>query len=500
MLSNPVSGGTLSEKNRFGGSSSPMVSVPAMTRLISVLLPVALLLSGCGSSSSDGDQRRGQRGGEQSTPSVEAVQARDGTLPLEERMSGTVRAHNQVAIYPELSEPVVAVEAQAGDYVREGAPLVRLRSEPYEQQVRQAEASLRNTRAEAKGAKANLDELRAQLKRTERLAEQDLESQQQLESLQAQVQQAEAAYEQAQAQIEQAQATLDERETALRQTVVRAPISGYVGRRNVEVGQRVDPSTRLYTMGDLDRVKVQVEVTDRMFGRIQPGQTARIHVPQKDTVLTASVTRMSPFLSDESYSAEAEIEVPNEDRVLNPGMFVEVDVAYGESRRATIVPLSALYEDPASNTRGVFVAPTLGTEIPVDVPDEFDKDNPPPLTPPTPTTFREVEVLAEGQQTAGVRGIEPGDWVVTVGQNLLDNDTGERIDARVRPLPWSRLLALQRLQDTDLLNRVLERQQRIAKQRFGNDSTPDDTTQSSVTRQEARPDTTEPTVATSRRP
>ena len=471
-----------------------------MTRLTALLFAVALLLTGCGSSGEeDGPQRR-RGGSDNSTPSVEAVQARDGTLPLEERMSGTVRARNQVAIYPELSEPVVAVEAQTGDYVEAGDALVRLRRETYEQQVRQAKASVRTAKAEANGAKARLRELEAQLKRTERLAEQDFESEQQLESLRAQVEQAEASYEQVQAQVEQAEATLEERETALQQTVVRAPISGYVGQRNVEVGQRVDPSTRLYVMGDLDAVKVRVEVTDRMFGRIQPGQTARIHVPQKDTVLAASVTRMSPFLSDESYSAEAEIEVPNEDRILNPGMFVEVDVAYGESQRATIVPLSALYEDPATDTRGVFVAPTLGTEIPVDVPDSFDEDNPPPLTPPTPTTFREVEILAEGRQTAGVRGIEPGDWVVTVGQNLLANDTGERVDARVRPLPWSRLLSLQRLQDTDLLNRVLKRQQRLAKQRFGDDSAPDDTSQSSTTQEETSPDSTASSMAVNQRP
>ncbi|MFP4228223.1 MAG: efflux RND transporter periplasmic adaptor subunit [Salinivenus sp.] len=447
-------------------------------RLLPLLAGVVLLLSGCGSSENDRDSSRGGEERERTTPSVEAVQARDGTLPLEERMTGTVRARNQVAIYPELSEPVVSVEAQTGDYVEAGAPLVRLRQETYEQQVRQSKASLRSARAEARSAEASLKELQSQLKRTERLAEQDFESQQQLESLRAEVDEAEAAYEQAQAQVEQAEATLDEQESMLDRTVVRAPTSGYVGQRNVEVGQRVGPDTRLYTLGDLDAVKVNVQVTDRMFGQIQPGQTARVHVPQKDTVLEASVTRMSPFLSSESYSAEAEIEVPNEDRVLNPGMFVEVDVAYGESERATIVPLSALYEDPASNTRGVFVAPTLGTEIPVETPESFDEEDPPSLTPPTPTTFREVEVLAEGQETAGVRGIEPGDWIITTGQNLLDNESDERVDARVRPLPWSRLLSLQRLQETDLLNRVLERQQRLAEERFGNDSGPEDTTSS----------------------
>ncbi|WP_263791718.1 efflux RND transporter periplasmic adaptor subunit [Salinibacter sp.] len=469
-----------------------------MARLAFVGLTFFLLLSGCGSSSDEGDApRRGQ--GNSSPPSVEAVQARDGTLPLEERMSGTVRARNQVAIYAELSQPVVAVEAQTGDYVEKGEPLVRLRRVTYEQQVQQAKAALRTAKAEAQGARASLRELRSQLKRTERLADQDFESQQQLESLRAQVEQAEATYEQAQAQVEQAESALQERETTLRRTVVRAPISGHVGQRNVQVGQQVGPDTRLYTIGDLDSVKVHVEVTDRMFGRVRPGQTARLHVPQQDTVIQASVTRMSPFLSEESYSAEAEIVVPNASGLLNPGMFIEVDVAYGESERATIVPLSALYENPGSNARGVFVAPTLGTEIPVDVPESFDEANPPPLTPPTPTTFREVEVLAEGQQTAGIRGVEPGDWVVTVGQNLLESGAGERVDARVRPVPWSRLMALQRLQDTDLLNRVLERQQRLADQRFGPDAAPDDTARSSVSPPDASADTTAPNMATTQR-
>jgi multidrug efflux pump subunit AcrA (membrane-fusion protein) len=343
-------------------------------------------------------------------------------------------------------------------------------------------------------ARASLKELRAQLKRAERLAEQDFQSQQELESLRAQVEGAEADLERAKAQVNQAQATLDERQADLRRTVVRAPISGYVGARNVEVGQRVDGGTRLYTMGDLDTVKVRVRVTDRMFGRVQEGQTARIRVPSKDTTLVADVTRMSPFLSDESYSAEAEIVVPNEGRVLTPGMFVEVDVAYGESEQATIIPLSAIYEDPTTGAQGVFVAPTLGSEVQVETPDSYSEENPPPLTQPTPTAFREVEVLAEGRQTAGVRGIQPGDWVVTVGQNLLSTAGDERVSARVRPLPWSRLMALQRMQDTDLLYRVLERQQRLAKQRFGDDTASTDTTQSATPTNDTAPDSARASV------
>ncbi|NBB73692.1 MAG: biotin/lipoyl-binding protein, partial [Bacteroidetes bacterium] len=182
-----------------------------ISRFFSVVLALSLSLFGiaCSSDSSSGDQ--GRRGGSQggTTPSVEAVRAQFGSLPLQERMSGTVRARNQVAIYPEVGARVTAVEVQTGDYVEEGAPLVRLQNDTYRERVRQAEASLRIARAEAKSAEADLQELRAQLKRVEQLAEQEFQSQQQLESLRARAQSAEADYERAQAQVDQAAATLD---------------------------------------------------------------------------------------------------------------------------------------------------------------------------------------------------------------------------------------------------------------------------------------------------
>jgi RND family efflux transporter MFP subunit len=464
------------------------------------------VLAGCSSSDADKNGSSSERGprGNAPTPAVEVVKARYGSLPLQKRLTGTVRAENQVAIYPEIDAPITRVAVQNGDYVRAGEPLVYLRATQYREQVRQAEAALEIARANASQAEANLRELESRLKRTRQLAEKQYQSEQALETLQAQVDGAEAALQQARGQVAQAEATLDERREALRRTVIRAPVSGYVGQRDAEVGMRVDGSTRLFTLGNLDRVRVEVAVPDEMLGHIQTGQTALVTAPSLvDSTIRASVSRISPFVEPGSFSAEAEIDVPNEGQRLRAGMFVTVDVLYGESQQATLVPLSALYEDPASGSRGIFVAPTLGTEIPLEEPNTYDPDNPPPLTAPTPTVFREVEILAEGQQTAGVRGIQPGTWVVTVGQNLLSTRADERVQARARPVAWSRLMALQRLQDTDLLYRVLERQQRIAEQRFGGrDTTQTDTAETSAaTANEARsPDTTGNTAALTAQP
>jgi hypothetical protein len=144
-------------------------------------------------------------------------------------------------------------------------------------------------------------------------------------------------------------------------------------------------------------------------------------------------------------------------------MFTTVRILVGQSRQATLVPLTALWEDPVSGRRGVFVVEdTAGLETPAeattDSPDETRA-----------VAFRRVEVLAEGRGAAGVTGLDQGAWVVTVGQNLLaeelqaaDRDQDSPTVARIRAIPWDRVLALQDLQDEDLLEGFLDKQRKVA--------------------------------------
>lgn len=436
----------------------------------------SLLFAGC---SDSGDQAPGGPGGfpgmgAASIPSVEAVQSRIGSLPLEERLSGTVRALNQVLIFSEISAPVVRVAAQNGEYVEAGAPLVYLRDKQYQDQVTQAEAALEIATADARRAEASLREVRSRIERNRQLAEKELLSSQEMETLEAELSSAEAAVAQADARISQAEATLEERRETLRRTVIRAPTSGYVGQRNAEVGMRVDQNTPLYVIGDFDNVVIDVSVTDEMITRIEPGQTALITIDTRpDTTIVAEVSRMSPFIEAGSFSAQAEIDVPNPGRVLRPGMFVAVDVLYGESRQATLVPESAVFENPTNGRMGVYVAPSLAEETPVASPDDYDEQNPPPMTEPTPMQFKPVEVLARGRGMAGVVGIQSGEWVVTIGQSMLATLTGD-VQARIQPTTWERVTDLQLLQDQDLLRQFMEKQQRVADSSFSGSAAPSD--------------------------
>jgi len=426
----------------------------------SLFLLLAVTIVACGSSESEEGGGNWRGGGNAPTPSVEVVQTQLGSLPLEQRLSGTVRARNQVSIYPEITARVEEVMAESGDFVERGQPLVRLRDRTFREQVRQAEANLRIQEAQTRQARARLLELQAELNRAEQLADREFTSQQELETIRAQVEGAEADVQAAEAQVEQAESTLDERRDDLQQTIIRSPVTGRIGRRDVEVGQRVDGSSRLYDVGDLSSVRVRVSLTDAMLGRIREGHTARITSEMlPDTTITAEISRISPFLDDQSFSTDAEIDIPNEGNLLRPGMFVNVSVLYGESEQATLVPNSAIYEDPGTGTVGVFVATSLGTEI---QPDQPQDGMPAQLTEPTPISFREVDVIARGRSTTGVRGIGQNDWVVALGHDLISMNLDESIDARTRALSWERVLGLQELEERDMLIQFMERQQRMA--------------------------------------
>jgi len=400
------------------------------------------------------------------TPAVEAVQARYGPLPLRERLTGSVRAAGQVVIYPEVSGPVVEVLAQNGDQVSAGDPLVRIRAETSRSQLQQSQAGLASAGAQRRQAQATLDELEARYERSEQLAAEDFISQEEIESLRAQLESARAEVASAEAAVEMAEGALGESRESVRQTTVRAPISGRVGRRNAEIGMYVSGSTPLFTIGRVEQVQVEVSITQEMLARIAVGQTAEIRAESlADTVLTAEVSRVSPFIEPGSFSAGAEIDVDNPEGLLFPGMFVTVDILYGESEEATLVPKSAIYEDPGTGALGVYVAPSLGLETQPVLPEGDERA---PFTAPTPSEFQRVEVLAEGRHVVGVSGLEPDSWVIVVGQHLLSTQDPEVGDpqARVRPISWERLVELQGLQREDLLRQFMEKQRRVAQARL----------------------------------
>lgn len=390
-------------------------------------------------------------------PSVEAIQARFGSLPLVERFSGNVKSVNQVSLYAEISGVIGQVFVNNGDFVEKGDKLVQLNTEILEKQLQQAEAGLRINQAQLKQAKAQLAQIKAEFDRVKQLEERELTSQVEVDQIQARLLSAEADVELAEAQLAQSQSQVEERKEQLSKAVIRAPITGTVGQRNAEIGMQATPNTQLFLIGDLSRLKIEIVLTENMLNRINVGQTARVYVENSrgnDLALNAELSRISPFLNEVTRSTEAEIDISNENGLLRPGMFVPVDILFGESEQATLIPTSALYNDPNTGENGVFVATSLGSEI-TPVSDSSHSPTSPPstMTEPTPVNFIPVDVIAEGRMELGVTGIESGQWVVTIGQDLLSEG---REQARIRTMSWERVYKLQQLQREDLLEEIMQ--------------------------------------------
>ncbi len=431
-------------------------------------LLLAALLAACGDTGETQTERR--------PPLVEAVIARAGTLPLVETVNGVVKAQNQVAVHPEISGTVARVMVRSGEAVERGQPLVRLDGDELEEQLRQAEAGVRLAQAAAAEARARVAELEARVSRSRALAESELISAQELETQEAQLAAMQASADLAQARVEQAQATAAESRSALAKTVVRSPVAGRVGQRRAEVGMRADSDTLLFVVGNLDQVRVELPLTERMLDHVEEGMPVVVE-PRGAGVepIQARLSRVSPFLAEDSFTTIAEVDVDNRAGRLRPGNFVTVKILYGQSRHATLVPASAVWEDAQTGRRGTFVIEDgTGLAPPGDGPAEADEAE-------RTIVFRSIEILAEGGGTIGVGGVEEGDWVVVVGQHMLAErarDEARRqategsggpaasgtmsADARVRPASWERVLELQGLKREDLLAGFLDKQRKVA--------------------------------------
>lgn len=390
-------------------------------------------------------------------PAVEATQARYGSLPLVERFSGNVRSENQVPLFPQINGVIEEVLVENGQFVEKGQILVKLDDDQARQQLTQAEAGLKINAAQLKQSEAQLKQTQAEYKRIKQLADKELSSALEIERLEAELISAEASVELAKARLEQSESLVSERKKELSRTNITAPISGTVGQRNAQIGMRISTASQLFLIGDLSNVRVEIVLTENLLNRITVGQKAEILVENPDgetQIVDARISRISPFLNETTRSTEAEIDISNDLDLLKPGMFIPVDVHFGESSKATLIPTSALFLDPNTGEEGIYVASALGSEIqPANNSDESASGELQPLTEPTDVTFKPIEVLARGRMEVGVSGIESGDWVITLGQDLL---SAGRNQARVRTTSWNRVLTLQQLQSEDLLQSILD--------------------------------------------
>jgi len=182
---------------------------------------------------------------------------------------------------------------------------------------------------------------------------------------------------------------------------VESTIDGIVKHVFVKNGASVSPAVPLFQIIDIDEVEVKTAVPEREVARVQEGTSAEVSfIAYPGKLFSGKVSKLSPVLDPLSRTREARILIENQSHVLKPGMYGEVKLILNVKRNAVIIPSSAVIE--RSGKELVFL---VNSEKASQVEPAFD--------------------IQEGDRISVLSGIKPGDQVIVIGQQNLNE--GDRV-------------------------------------------------------------------------
>ena len=296
---------------------------------ISIIFSMALGLWGCG-------QKETVQEEEIVRIPVELSTVERGNIESTIQFFGNVAADQEIRVYSTIPNQIVAIKVEIGDTVQAGDLLAQIDTEKIRQAVTQAEAGLESVQAQF----VSVD---AEFKRIEKLYNDNALSQSQYEAVKAQ-------RDAARSGVKQVRAVLSTAKSQLADTRITAPITGIVSERNFEVGDMAPPQIPLFTIVKMEPVLVQINVIERHIDIVKPGQKAWITVSgYPDTVFQGWIRQVNPTLNPMTRTAQAEIEVPNPDLLLRPGMFADVSVVIDEKTAVPIIPKYTIIEKTSLN-------------------------------------------------------------------------------------------------------------------------------------------------------
>ncbi|MBW1696628.1 MAG: efflux RND transporter periplasmic adaptor subunit [Deltaproteobacteria bacterium] len=291
---------------------------------------------------------------------VEIAPLRKATIREVGRFTGSLYPFSQFTVAPKVGGRLEKILVDIGDVVKNGQLIAVLDDDEYRQQVYQAEA-------EVEVARANLQESRDILENTEReyrrivaLSKKKITSESELDAIEAKYKTQQSKLKVARAQLAQKEAALKMARVRLSYTQIRVPENNannprVVGERFVDEGAMLAPNHPIVSILDIETLTAVIYVIERDYPKIQLGLKARAVTDAfPGRTFTGRVTRIAPLLREKSREARVEIEIPNKQKLLKPGMFVRVEIEFRQHDDATLIPTEAIVK--RNGTPGVFVA------------------------------------------------------------------------------------------------------------------------------------------------
>ena len=314
-------------------------------------------------------------------PTVRAAPVRASASTMSVSWPGTTDAFAQANIYARASGYISRREVDIGSHVKAGQLLVEITAPELEHQIAQAEGTLAQMQASLQQAQANRDLAQVTWDRDSKLVQQGWVTQQQGDTDRLTLQAREAAVAVAAANITAQDAQLRVlNQQKIYQSVV-APFDGVITQRNIDIGALVQADatsgTFLFTLMQSDVIRIQLYVPqDEAFG-VTPGTAAVVRVPEMPgRDFPGTVTRIADALQPGSRTLLTEIDVPNPDHALSPGVYCTVELKIPRKTPSLIVPSEAIIfnrdglsvavvENGVAHFRPVTVVRDFGTSVEV---------------------------------------------------------------------------------------------------------------------------------------
>lgn len=285
---------------------------------------------------------------------VELATASRADLSDQITIVGNLVGDATVEAVPKVAGRLQQVNVRLGDRVARGQILARIEDSEIREQVKQAEASFNVAQATIRQREADLKFAQTNFERSRSLFASQLLPQSTLDDADARQQAANAQLDLARAQFEQAKARLEELRINLTNTVISSAVDGFVAKRNLDSGAYVTPNSSFISVVDIRLVKLVVNVIESDLRRIAPGATATVEVDAyPGETFAGRVARIAPVLDPATRTASMEVEIPNSNFRLKPGMYARVSFIVEQHQQALVVPTNAVVD--IDGKRGVFI-------------------------------------------------------------------------------------------------------------------------------------------------
>jgi RND family efflux transporter MFP subunit len=260
--------------------------------------------------------------------------------------NGYVVARTKASVSAKTAGRLAYLGVSEGSYVRRGNVIARLDNADFQAAVSQAQANVASADATVIEATADRDQLAREAKRLNdiRATNATLVSQQDLETAASRAAQSAARLNAALARKRSAEAGLRMAQASNENTIIRAPFTGTVLRKDAEVGEVVAPSvggglTRgaVVTMADLTTLEVEVDVNEAYIGRIAGGRAARITLDAyPDTTFRGAVRQVVPTADRQRATVQVKVSIDDHDPRILPEMGAKVDFLEPAPRAAGV--------------------------------------------------------------------------------------------------------------------------------------------------------------------